>query len=161
MLSKSAKIFLVSLFLVLGVTAENKVNAQCNDQLLATGAELLEKYTYLKDFRVRLKKSKKNEIAEQRFSVILSKGTKYRVVAAQAKEFPGNLIVSIFNSNGLVASNYDPSSKRFFSGIDFTCNQSGLYYVVLSFEDGNEGCGVAVLGFENASNYTDGYFNLD
>jgi len=136
-------------------------NAQCNDKLLEKGAELLEKYTYLKDVRVRLKKAKKNEVAEQRASVILSKGTKYRIVGAEAKEFDGKLIVSLFNSSGLVASNYDPASKKFFSGIDFTCKQSGLYYIICSFEDGQEGCGIAVLGFENASEYTDGYFNLD
>jgi hypothetical protein len=155
------KLFTV-LFLVIGVAAtQPNLKAQCNDQLLASGAELLEKYTYLKDFRVRLKKGKKNEIPEIRQSIILSKGTKYRLVSADAEEFPGKLIVSLFNSSGLVASNYDPGSKKFFSGIDFTCKQSGLYYVVMSFEDGKEGCGVAVLGFENASDYTDGYFNLD
>jgi hypothetical protein len=123
--------------------------AQCNDQLLDTSLGAIEKFTYLKDFKVRLKKSKKTKPAVAQYTVVLSKGTKYRFSTANASEFDGKLIFDLFDDSGLVVSSYDKTNNKSYSVVDITCKKTGRYYVAFYFTEGKEGCGVGVLSFMN------------
>jgi hypothetical protein len=149
---KNIIITLASLVIIAFISKKTK--AQCNDQLLSKSVVLLGEYTYLKDFRTKLKKARKNDpIPTAKYSVVLSKGTSYRIVTNNATEFPGKIILELYSQQGPIASNFDKDTNKFYETLDFTCKKSGLYYVVLSFLDGEEGCGLGLLGFDNKNEY--------
>lgn len=134
---------------------------QCNDQLLDMGLESIEKFTYLKDFKVRLKKSKKSKPAVAQYTVVLSKGTKYRFSTANASEFEGKLIFDLFDDSGLVLSSYDKTSSKSYSVVDFTCKKTGRYYIAFYFTQGQQGCGIGVLSFMNKASSLEDLLNYE
>ncbi len=145
------KILPVVFFLFIGTTAFG----QCNDQLIDTALTKIESFTYLKDFKVRLKKAKKNSPQAARYTVILSKDTKYRFTTTNAKEYPGELIWTLYDSNGVVMSNFVASKSKAYSVVDMTCKKSGRYYLTYSFLGGASGCGVGLLSFRNKTKTID------
>lgn len=151
---------LTTIFTAVCLFATGSSFGQCNDQLVDIALEAIDqkpsdKFTYLKDFKVRLKKSKKNKPEAAKYTVILSKGTLYRFTTANAKEYPGNLIWTLYDTNGLVMTNYVVSSNKVYATVDMTCKKSGRYYLTYTFEDGKEGCGVGLLSFKNKSQSID------
>ena len=144
-MKKHLNLILVALVL-LGATI---AKGQCNDQLVDAALGNLQKFTYLKDFRVKLKKSKKNSPQEARYTVVLSKGTKYRFTCTNAKEYDGKLIFHLYDDSGLVLSSYSKANDKAYNVVDMTCKKTGRYYLSYSFTNGQEGCGVGILAFEN------------
>lgn len=126
------------------------VSAQCNDELLARASEGLNGYLYMKDLKVYLKKTKKGRTPmSAKYSLVLNKGTKYRLVSSNAKEYDGKLVYKLFGPSGtMVLTNYNEETGALYDVVDYTCRSSGLYYVVVSFTEGHEGCAVCLLGFQ-------------
>ena len=86
----------------------NRSVAQCNDELLEEPAALLEKFTYLRDFKIRMKKAKKNQLAPTAaYSVILNKGTKYRFITNSDASQDGQVIMELFDRK------VEPSSSEY------------------------------------------------
>ena len=153
---------LITLLLVGILTCSSQLaSAQCNDQLIGISAELLNDFTYIKDIKVRMPKAKRNKMApSNKYSVILSKGMKYRFVGTNAEEFDGKLIFKIFNQqNVLVLTNYNQQTEKIYDVVDFTCQSSGQYYVEVSFQDGQEGCAVCVIGFRRKKSSLEQYLD--
>lgn len=125
-------------------------HSQCNDELLKKANANIGDYTFVKDFKIKLKKMEKNKpIPYIRSTVILNQGSKYRVLAAEAQEYKSKLIYSLYTSDGfLMGSSYSAQTKKHYNGIDFDCKQTGAYYITFYFEDGKEGCAVGVLTFK-------------
>ena len=124
--------------------------AQCNDKLVDKCYPTLGDYTYLKDFKFKMKAGtaeKPNPTAK--FQLILSKNTKYRLTACNASEYQGKVIFKLFDQNGLLASSYNPQTKKHYGTVEFICKKSGLYYLAYSFEDGKEGCAIGMIAFES------------
>lgn len=136
-------------------------SGQCNDQLIGVSAELLDDFTYIKDIKVRMKKSKKGKLPfSHKYSVILNKGMKYRFISANAEEFDGQLVFKIYNTqNVMIMTNYSQSTGKVYEVVDYTCKASGQYYVEVSFLDGKEGCAVCVLGFKRKKSEYDQYLD--
>ena len=142
-----ASLFGVCALALFPVTA----SAQCSDQLLEQAAETLGEFVYVQDYRAKLKKGKKGKPNPiMKYSIILTKGTRYRFVGASAQDFDGRLVMDLYAGAGKMGSNYDKNRAKFYDAIEFTCKRSGLYYLVLSFDEGKEGCGTAVMGFQKS-----------
>jgi len=136
-----------------------QTSAQCNDQLIDLCMEQQASFTYLKDFKVRLKKSKKNSAQVAKYSVMLTKGTKYRFTTANASEYESNVVFTLYDENGMLLTNHQPGSDKVYEVVDITCKKSGRYYVTFHFKDGKEGCAAAILGFENKANKIEDLLN--
>ena len=125
------------------------VNAQCNEQLVNKCYPTMSGFTYLKDFKFRLKeKSEATPKPRAKFQLILSKNTKYLLTACNAEEFPGKVIYQLFDASGLLASSYNPQTKKHYKSIEFVCKKSGLYYIAYTFEDYEKGCAIGMISFE-------------
>ena len=111
--------------------------AQCNETLVNKCYPTMSGFTYLKDFKFRLKeKSDATPKPKAKFQLILSKNTKYKLTACNAEEYPGKVIYQLFDASGLLASSYNPQTKKHYESIEFVCKKSGLYYIAYTFEDG-------------------------
>ena len=137
--------------LLLGLSG-SAVMAQCDDTLLDEPADKLGKFVYLRDFKARLKKGKKGKLAPQlTYSVILNKGTAYRFIMNSADGFNGTIVMDLFDRRGKLISSYNSSADKHYEVIDMLCKQTGVHQIALSFTEGQEGCGVVVLGFQQRS----------
>ena len=106
-------------------------------------------YTYLKDFKFRLKEaSAENPRPTAKFQMILSKDTKYLLTACNAEEYPGKVIYQLFDASGLLASSYNPQTKKHYESVEFVCKKSGLYYIAYTFEDNKKGCAIGMVAFQ-------------
>ena len=133
----------------LSVLMAGGLSAQCNDQLVNNCYPTIDGYTYLKDFKFRLKPaSDANPKPTAKFQLILSKNTKYLLTACDAQEYDGKVIYQLFDASGLLASSYNPQTKKHYESIEFVCKRSGLYYLAYTFEDYQQGCAVGMVAFE-------------
>ena len=83
-----------------------------------------------------------------KFQLILSKDTKYLLTACNAEEYEGKVIYQLFDASGLLASSYNPQTKKHYESIEFVCKKSGLYYLVYTFVDYKRGCAIGMVAFE-------------
>lgn len=143
------KLKYIFLFFALIIINSN-IFAQCNDELLNKCTPSIGEFKFLKGFPVRLNATKKGEAVEQvKYPVTLSSGVTYKIVACEAAEFEGKVIISLFMGMQLVGTSYDPNTKKHLAGILFPCNRSGVYNLSFYFEDGKEGCAMGVLSQQN------------
>ncbi len=136
----------ISLIFVITLFVNEKAYSQCNDDLLGTCMPSIGNYKFLKHFPVRLKKSKSGAPIERvKYKITLSKGNTYKIVACNAKEFPGKVVMNLYQGMRLVATSYDAATKKHYPGMTYTCQMSGIYNLTFNFEDGEEGCAVGII----------------
>jgi len=142
---------LVAFSTVLLLFVSNSVTAQCDDKLISDVADGLDKYNYLKDYKVWLPKTKKNKLpATVSYNLILNKGKKYRFLINQADALPGKLKFEMYaEGKGMVLTNFDGLSAMYYGGVEFQCQATSMYTITISFSEGEEGCGVVIVGFED------------
>ena len=147
---KTAAILTIFLSLVLA----SGVRAQCDDNLISEVAQNLEGYNFLKDYKVMMKKGKKNQLPPKAsYTVILNKGTKYRFLINDAEELPGQLKFELLHPReGMMLTNFDGINNKYYGGVEFVCSATGMYTVAVSFSEGMEGCGVVIVGFKESKN---------
>ena len=83
--------------------------------------------------------------------MILNKGTAYRFIMNDADGFKGKIVMDLFDRRGKLISSYNTSSDKHYEVIDMLCKQTGVHQIAISFTEGQEGCGVVVLGFQQRS----------
>lgn len=138
---------LIALLTVLFAAAG--LRSQCNEQLVNTCYPTINGYTYLKDFKFRLKEaSTENPKPTAKFQLILSKDTKYLLTACNATEYEGKVIYQLFDASGLLAASFNPQTKKHYESIEFICKKSGLYYLAYTFEDNKQGCAIGMIAFQ-------------
>ena len=138
--------------LILALILANSIDfskAQCNDQLLTIASEKLKGYNYVKDYKIKMKKGKKDNPPFQKTTMILNSGCRYKIFTLNAKEYDGKLIADIFSVDGAVASTYSNDSKKHYEAVEFNCKKTGVYYLTLYFEGAEEGCGICILSIES------------
>ena len=143
---------LTILLTVVALSFAGNASAQCNEELIDRGMETLGDFTYLKDFKVRLKRSTKRNPQVAKYSVMMTKGTKYRFTTENDETAECAVVFTLYDENGVVITNQPQGMEKVFKTVDLTCKKSGRYYVTLHFKDGTEGCAVCLLGFENKAN---------
>ncbi len=79
------------------------------------------------------------------FSYVFAKGAQYKIAACDHAGNP--MVITILDSNrNKVASNKVDGS--IIPVILFPCQNGGIYYIVFSNEEGEEGCGSGAIGFK-------------
>ena len=125
------------------------LSAQCNEQLVNKCYPTIDGYTYLKDFKFKLKAaSEANPRPTAKFQLILSKDTKYFLTACNSGEYGEKVIFQLFDASGLLASSYNPQTKKHYESVEFVCKKSGLYYLAYTFEDNTQGCAIGMVAFQ-------------
>jgi len=132
---------------ILFIFSNTEVQAQCNSSLVTIcSAKLGDDATYLKELRARLKAHQKGQQKPvARFSLLLNKGNHYRFNICNAKEFNSNAILQLYDKGKLLGTSYFAKTGKHYPYFDFICPKTGVYKVLISFEDGKEGCAVGIL----------------
>ncbi|MBN2669637.1 MAG: hypothetical protein JXR60_10460 [Bacteroidales bacterium] len=145
------KHFLILLIPILSLFVSNEVKAQCNSSLVTVcSAKLSDDATYLKELRARLQAHESGQqMPVARFSLLLNKGNHYRFNICNAEEFEGQAILQLYDKDKLLGTSYFSKTKKHYPSFDFICPKTGVYKVLISFEDGKEGCAVGILSLVN------------
>jgi hypothetical protein len=128
------------------------IRDKCDSEATYTTAlTKLKGYKFLKDYRVYLKKKKKEEPIELLyFPVTLNRGEKYRFYCESNPAFSGSLVINVYNNmkrEFRVATTYEPTTHVKRESVEFVCNSTGVFCLGFYFLDGAEGCGVGISSF--------------
>ena len=82
-----------------------------------------------------------------KFSVVLSKSTQYRFSICNSKDYPGKAIVSLYDNNRLLGTNYVVATGKNYPFFDFKCQATGVYHIFIDFKEGEQGLAVVLLSF--------------
>ena len=82
-----------------------------------------------------------------KFSMVLSKNTRYRFSICSAETSEGKGVLQLFEESKMIAATYYPNTGKEFHMFDFNCTKTGVYHVFISFVDGKAGSAVGILSF--------------
>ena len=82
-----------------------------------------------------------------KFSVVLSKSTQYRFSICNSKDYTGKAIVSLYDNNRLLGTNYLVATGKNYPFFDFKCQSTGVYHIFIDFKEGEQGLAVVLLSF--------------
>lgn len=140
------KVLIVSLLtLFLGVFASNAAKAQTEDELVEMCGMLAKGATYLKDFKIKLDAG--DPPPEAKYSLVLTKDTKYRFAICNSKDLPGKVVLQLFDNTRLLGTTYIVASGKDTPIFDLTCQKTGVYHLKFYFKDGQSGLAVGTLSF--------------
>ena len=104
--------------------------------------------TYLKDYVVKLPKATKADNPPvARHTLALHKNIHYRFTICNSEKYPGKGILRIYDTKGMLATNYLKKTGKIYNSVDFFCKKSGAYTVYISFKDGEPGMAVSILSY--------------
>ena len=127
------------------------VNSQAQDDELVNVCALnIGNATYLKDFKVKLQQSNVKPAPSAKFSVVLNKGTIYKINVCEAEGYEGRAIIKLFDGNTMLGSNLKTDGSLL-KAIGAQIQKTGVYQINVSFKDGKEGAAVAILSFMNVN----------
>jgi hypothetical protein len=137
---------LLGLILILGAAELRAQSAADLVDICAANAG--DDATYLKDFIVELAGASANEKPPQaKFSMVLSKNTRYRFSICNADNSQGRAIIQLFDENRLMGSTFNATTGKEYQRFDFNCTKTGVYHVFIFFQDGKPGSAVGILSF--------------
>ena len=83
------------------------------------------------------------------YTVIMTKGNTYTLIVLSSEGEAKGIIANFKELSGaVIASNYDDSSKKFYTSITFQCNKTAPYYLHFLPKDSKTSCGMAFLAFK-------------
>lgn len=124
------------------------VYAQSIEELVDICVSQLGDATYIRDFRVELDEARPGGQAPvARYSLVLNRNTQYRLSICNASDSPGRGTIQLYDSRGLIGSNYVASSDTHYPYFDIQIRSTGVYHVFISFKDGEAGKAVGVLSW--------------
>lgn len=122
------------------------VNAQCaaDAQANACISKLQDGFTFLKTFKVDGQQGAK---AKVEYSYVFSKDTQYFLNVCNDGAGTDGIIVTMYDSKRqMVSTNFN--NGKFYPGLVYPCNATGIYYITFTFQDSQNHCGGSVLGFK-------------
>lgn len=122
----------------------SKANAQSETELVEICTMISDGATYLKDFKAKLEA---NPPAPARFSIVLSKDTKYRLSICSSKDYPGEAILELYDNNRILATTHMVATGKDYPYVNFSCQKTGVYHIFIRFKDGKPGLAVGLLSF--------------
>lgn len=137
------KIITILLFIIgFGIS---EANSQCSDDMKTKCIPDINAYTTLKTYKISLNKRKNKRVPtpKARYSLMLSKGTRYRVSGCVDDKTAEKMIFSLFDNFGEISSSYNKERGKHYPAFEFICNKSGVYYLTFEFKKGVAGCGGA------------------
>ncbi len=146
---KTGNIFPVLLVLatLLVTGIGTNVRAQCGIALKEVVLLEIGEATYLKDFRVRLDEGNAKKPPAKEFSILLNKGTHYRMNIMSDSVMEDQVILKLYDFTKLYGSNYDADDGTSYEKFDFFCAKTQVYYLSISFAEAKEGCAAAIVSF--------------
>jgi hypothetical protein len=106
--------------------------------------------TYLKDFVVKLDAGLPNQRPPVfRTALALRKGVIYRFSLCNGDFSEGEAVLRLYDESNLLLSTYYPDSGKEYKSINFLCQKSSAYTVMISFKDGKKGYAVGILSYVN------------
>ncbi len=124
------------------------LSSQTLEQLVDICVRQLGEATYLRDFQVDLEAAEPGHAAPvARYSMVLNRNTQYRLSVCNSETSPGRGIIQIFDTRGLIGSNYSESTGEIYPYFDIQIQSTGIYHVFISFQDGRAGTAVGILSY--------------
>jgi hypothetical protein len=118
--------------------------AQCGEELLKQALKEMGDGQYMKDFKVELKKEKKDmKTGYVKFSVVLNSRSQYKFNVVDGLSNSEKAIMQLYSGEKLLVSNF--VSGKHYNSCQFICGKTGVYNLVFSYKGGEEGCSSAVL----------------
>jgi hypothetical protein len=131
---------------VVMMLSSSGVQAQCDADGLANGCipKLQEGFTFLKTFKIDGQGGAKSKVE---YSYVFSKDTQYFINICAPGESTDGIVVTMYDSKRqMVSTNF--SNGKFYPGIIYPCNATGIYYITFTFQNSQNHCGGSVLGFK-------------
>ncbi|NJM93545.1 MAG: hypothetical protein HC842_01785 [Cytophagales bacterium] len=139
-------LYIVGTVLLLSLGTVGSAAAQCNSDAHTDAClgKLREGFTFLKSFKIDGQGGAKPKVE---YSYVFSKDTQYFInICADGAETDG-IEVTLYDSNRKkMTSNF--VNGKFFPGIVYPCNATGIYYITFTFQGSTHHCGGSVLGFK-------------
>lgn len=135
---------ILSIIALLVILNCEKISAQSEAELVEICTMISDGATYLKDFKAKLEA---NPPAPARFSIVLSKDTKYRLSICSSKDYPGEAILELYDNNRILASTHMVATGKDYPYVNFSCQKTGVYHIFIRFKDGKPGLAVGLLSF--------------
>lgn len=125
----------------------SRVHAQCDNTLVEKAASQSGAgAVYLREFKVKFDGTERRKsIPVAKYPLLLSKGNTYRFNVCNSEEYPGRVILQLYQKDKLVGSTFDTSIGTDLQQFDFICDKAATYEVVMSFHQGKPGCAVGIL----------------
>jgi hypothetical protein len=121
-------------------------SAQCNAEAHANAciSELQDGFTFLKTFKIDGQGGAK---AKVEYSYVFSKDTQYYLNICNDGTNTDGIVVTMYDSKRqVVSTNFNKG--KFYPGLIYPCNATGIYYITFTFEGSENHCGGSVLGFK-------------
>lgn len=137
---------------ILGITfvalilAASTASAQCDADAHANAciSKLQDGFTFLKTFKVDGQGGAK---AKVEYSYVFSKDTQYFLNICNNGTDTDGIVVTMYDSKRqMVSTNFNKG--KFYPGLVYPCNATGIYYITFTFQDSQNYCGGSVLGFK-------------
>ena len=140
------KIFFLPLLLFAVAFFSQSVKAQTEAQKIELCTKAAGGATLLNSYSVPLPAAKDGERPPVfRQAIGIRKGNKYRFTVCTDEESQGEAILQVYEEGKLLFSSYDASSGKIHQNVDFDCNKSAAYMIMISFKDGRAGSAVVVV----------------
>jgi hypothetical protein len=140
---------LILSFFVLFVFSSFEAKSQSSSKLAEfCAATAGDDATYLKDFVVELDAAGADgKSPEQRFTLLLSKNSEYRFTVCNAEGSAGKAIFQLHDISKLYVTSYNASTGQTYQSVNFQCQKTGAYHLIVNFLDGKKGSAVVVVSF--------------
>lgn len=102
-------------------------------------------YTFLKSYTIDGKAGAKKTVE---FSYIFSKNTNYLITLANNNPQTKGIAVTLYDSNKKRLASSLATNGKFYPAVSYKCNATGIYRLIFTFENANDYCAGAVLGFK-------------
>lgn len=147
---KKPGIIILSIILF-SLTGSMQVHAQNLDNIIQKCAlNAGEDATYLKDFVAKLDAAgSDNRPPMYRQSLALRKNVTYRFSVCNLDNSEGEAILRVYDQSRLILSTWYPETGKEYNPINFLCQKSGVYTIVISFKEGKKGEAVGILSYVN------------
>jgi hypothetical protein len=139
--------FIISgLFMASGICLAQDPGTDVQKCALSAGNNVI----YLKDFVVKLDAALPNQKPPvYRSALALRKGVIYRFSICNGDFSEGEAVLRLYDDSNLLLSTYYPESGKEYKSINFLCQKSSAYTVIISFKDGKKGYAVGILSYVN------------
>jgi len=145
------KIFLFVCILFAFMAFGSTTYAQCDVDSISQTKVLkdLSKNGYRLSKSYRVQRTCKGCNNFRNYTVIMTKGNTYTLVIISSEGGAESIIANFKELAGeVIASNYDDSTKKFYTSITFQCNKTAPYYLNFLPKDSKSSCGMAFLAFK-------------
>jgi hypothetical protein len=114
-----------------------------SDEVMDCADKAGESAVYLKDFQVELPAAEPGERPPMfRQALVLRGNNIYRFNLCNQQ---GEAVIRIYDSSRMLLSSYDAASGEEFNPIQFLCQKTGPYNIVITFKNGTAGEAIGIM----------------